>query len=75
MRIAYYFALLIPFLFEVIWFILRLWKWKSITIGTPLLPLIVTILPIVAYYIDSGNRKLWIKLDSLEDIRSKYKSV
>lgn len=75
MRIAYYFALLIPFLFEVIWLILRLWKWKSITIGTPLLPLVVTILPIVAYYIDSGNRKLWIKLDSLEDIRSKYKSV
>lgn len=75
MRIAYYFSLLIPFLFEVIWFILRLWKWKGITIGTPLLPLVVTILPLVAHYIDSGNRKLWIKLDSLEDIRSKYKSV
>ena len=57
------------------WIVLRWLKWNSLPIGIPLMPLLLIILPIVASYIDTNNRKLWVQLDSLEDIRSKYKSV
>lgn len=57
------------------WIVLRWLKWNGLPIGIPLMPLLLIILPIVASYIDTNNRKLWVQLDSLEDIRSKYKSV
>ena len=75
MRIAFYLSIGISVGFEVIWLFLRMWKWHVFPIGIPLLPLLCILLPLIAFYIDKNNRKLWVQLDSLEDIRSKYKSV
>lgn len=57
------------------WIVLRWLKWKNVPIGIPLMPLLLVVLPIIASYIDTNNRKLWVQLDSLEDMRDKYKSV
>ena len=43
--------------------------------GLPLLPLVVLGLPLVAVYINNNNRRLWQRLDELEEVRAKYKSV
>ena len=71
MRIARYAAYAIPVLFLCAFFIISRVKWSDL----PLLPLVVLGLPLVAVYINNNNRRLWQRLDELEEVRAKYKSV
>lgn len=75
MRIARYAAYAIPVLFLCAFFIISRIKWSDLHLGLPLLPLVVLGLPLVAVYINKNNRRLWQRLDELEEVRAKYKSV
>lgn len=75
MRIARYVAYAIPVVFLCAFLVISHIKWSDLHLGLPLLPVVVLGLPLVAVYINNNNRRLWQRLDELEEVRAKFKSV
>lgn len=68
-------SVLVPVLFILFWILLLLLKWPELHLGIPCLPIVFIAFPVIAYSVERGNRDLWRRLDKLEEIHSKYKSV
>lgn len=75
MRICFYVSLAVPFLVNFAWIVLCQLKWKEANYGLCMLPDVCLLLPIISYYIEKRNRKLWSQLDHLEEMSNKFKVV